>query len=295
VARAIRQAKAALAAGKNEEAAQAAAEAQALDRGNREARQILARIASIEREHVGRAAAMLTSAKSAAIAANARELTPGLFAAAEKQEAAAHDANARQQYAAAAARLEAAVTLYHSAEATARGEAEARAARARTAEEQRRLPAPPSPAPAPAKPDTATKAEPAATPPPAPLPSRSEPLSLPPQTRTARDAAAAILQRYVGALEHRDIAALKAVWPSLGGAQQSAMEAEFANARSIDVEFVDPKVDVSGNSATVTGRRRYSLRTRDGQQLHSETITTLTLRQVGNDWVIESVRHQATR
>ena len=120
-------------------------------------------------------------------------------------------------------------------------------------------------------------------------------MAVPPQTRTARDAASAILQRYIGALERRDIAALKAIWPSLGGAQQSAIEAEFGNARSIDVEFLDPKIDVAGASITITGHRRYSLRTRDGQQLRSDTMTTLSLRQAGSEWVIESVRHQATR
>ena len=132
---------------------------------------------------------------------------------------------------------------------------------------------------------------------PAPIPTlpRPEPVVLPPQTRTARDAGTAVLQRYIAALEHRDIAALKAVWPSLGGAQQAAIESEFANAREIEVEFVDPKIDVAGQTMTVSGRRRYSLRTRDGQQLRSDTITTLALRQVGNDWVIESVRHQAAR
>jgi serine/threonine-protein kinase len=129
----------------------------------------------------------------------------------------------------------------------------------------------------------------------APAPPRSEPVTLPPQTRTAREAGSAVLQRYIAALEHRDIAALKAVWPSLGGSQQAAIEAEFANAREIDVEFVDPKIDVAGQTMTVSGRRRYSLRTRDGQQLRSDTITTLALRQAGADWVIESVRHQAAR
>ena len=273
-------------------------DAAAAERQAHEEQQSLARIAA-EREHVARASTSLASAKSGAAAVNARELAPDLFAAAEKQEASAKDANARQQYAAAAARLEAAAALFRSAESTARSEADARAARARAAEEQRRqavpLPAPPAAAP----PATTTEppAAPAApvAPTPAPAPPPSEPVTLPPQTRTAREAGSAVLQRYIAALEHRDIGALKAVWPSLGGAQQAAIEAEFANAREIDVEFVDPKIDVAGQTMTVSGRRRYSLRTRDGQQLRSDTITTLALRQAGADWVIESVRHQTAR
>jgi len=283
----------------------AKADAAAAERQAREDRQSLARIAA-EREHVARASTSLANAKIGAAAVNARELAPDLFAAAEKQEASARDANARQQYAAAAARLEAAAALFRSAESTARSEVEARAARARAAEEQRHqaapLPAPPAGAPPATKPETPARTEPPAAPPPAPVapapapaPPRPEPVALPPQTRTARDAGSAVLQRYIAALEHRDIGALKAVWPSLGGAQQAAIESEFANAREIDVEFVDPKIDVAGQTMTVSGRRRYSLRTRDGQQLRSDTITTLALRQSGTDWVIESVRHQAAR
>ena len=104
---------------------------------------------------------------------------------------------------------------------------------------------------------------------------------------------AAVIDRYTSALQQRDLSALKAVWPTLAGAQQSAIESEFNNARSITVQFVDPKIDVSGSTATVTGVRRYGLQTRDGQQLRTETNTTLVLRQSANGWHIESVRHQA--
>ena len=109
----------------------------------------------------------------------------------------------------------------------------------------------------------------------------------------AEAAVAAVLERYTSALEQRDLAALKAVWPSLGGAQQTAIESDFNNARSISVQFVNPKIDVSGSTATITGVRRYGMQTRDGQQLRNEANTTLVLRQAGNGWHIESVRYQA--
>ena len=101
-----------------------------------------------------------------------------------------------------------------------------------------------------------------------------------------------VLQRYDSALEQRDVAALKAIWPGLSGGQQSAIETEFSNARSISVDLVGPRIQVTGQTATVVVRRVYQLRTRDNQQLRSETITTLTLRQSGTAWHIESVRHQ---
>lgn len=74
-----------------------------------------------------------------------------------------------------------------------------------------------------------------------------------------------------------------------------AIEADFGNARSIDVNLAEPQIDVSGSTATATVLRHYSLRTRDGQQLRSETITTVTLRQHSGGWLIESVRHRAAR
>jgi ketosteroid isomerase-like protein len=105
----------------------------------------------------------------------------------------------------------------------------------------------------------------------------------------------ATLRRYTAALEQRDIGALKAVWPGLTRAQQDAVEAEFANARSISVELASPRFEVNGTTATVTAVRHYSLRTRDGQQLRSDTTTTLTLRQQGTGWLIESVSHRPLR
>jgi hypothetical protein len=138
---------------------------------------------------------------------------------------------------------------------------------------------------------------PAVTPPasvPAPPPA-VEPIDVPPETRVARDAVLAVLAKYTSALEHRDIGAMKALWPGIGSREQSALESDFANASSISVSFDSPRVDVAGSRATITGRRHYSLRTRDGQNLRSETLTTLALRKSGADWVIDSVRHQAAR
>ena len=96
----------------------------------------------------------------------------------------------------------------------------------------------------------------------------------------------ATLRRYISALEQRDVNALKAVWPGLSRSQQAAVEAEFANARSIDVELASPKIDVAGQTATVSAVRHYSLNTRDGQQVRSDTSTTLTLRQAASGWVL---------
>jgi ketosteroid isomerase-like protein len=283
VARLNRQARASFEAGRHEEAEQQAREALALDRRNRVATELLARITAAERSHVATAVAAMDAAKAAAVAADARSLVPSLFSAAERQETLSREANTQQNYAAAAARMEAATTLFKTAETGARAELEARAARAQAAENRRRA--------------EAVRPEPTTVPPAAPVsppPPKPEPVPAPPASPVKAEAAVtAVLERYTSALEQRDLVALKAVWPSLGGAQQRAIEADFNNARSITVQFVNPKIDVSGSTATITGVRRYGMQTRDGQHLRNEANTTLVLRQAGNGWHIESVRFQA--
>jgi serine/threonine-protein kinase len=269
------------------------------------ATQIQERLKAVDQEHFKRATAAMRTARASAVSANAGATVPELFTAAETQERTARDAADKQQFAAAAARMEAAATLYANADASARLQQEARATRQREAEaaaraaeaSQLKLPE--------ASPRKAEQphVEPPVAPAPPPAPALPKPVETTPSKpaeatpaaddgRAARDAALAVLRRYTSALEHRDIAALKAIWPGLGGREQSAIETDFQNARSISVSFGSPKIDVSGASATVTGLRQYSLETRDRQALQSETVTTLTLKRVGNDWLIDSVRHR---
>jgi hypothetical protein len=290
----VRQARAAAAAAKSDEAARMAGQALAMDPGNQEAKQILASLKAADLEHMKRAAAALEPVKGAAIAAGASELASQLFAAAEKQEQSAAEAGSRQQYAMAAARLEAATSLFATAETTARQQADARA-RMKEAEAGRRAAEQAAASAEPVKPATPAPAPPPPSAPVAPSPARSETVAVPDETRLARDAALAVLRRYVSALEHRDIGALKAVWPGLQAREQNAIESEFDNARSVSVTFSNPRVEVTGTTATVSGLRQYALRTRDGQDLRSETLTTLALKRAGNDWVIDSVRHQPAR
>jgi serine/threonine protein kinase len=238
--------------------------------------------AAAERARAAAALAQMDAGKAAARSANAQELAPQLYAAAEREEARAREELKQQRFAGAAGRMDATATLFRSAASAAEAEAQAIAARARAAEESRR------------RADQAARQAPA----PAPAPVVPAPLPAPPPAPaqpTAQEAVAATLRRYTAALEQRDVAALKAVWPGLSRSQQAAVEAEFANARSINVELASPRIDVIGATATVTAVRHYSLSTRDGQQLRSDTSTTLTLRQAPGGWVIESVSHRPLR
>ena len=101
-----------------------------------------------------------------------------------------------------------------------------------------------------------------------------------------------VIGQYVRGLESRSLPTLKRVWPSLGGSQERAIQAEFANARTVETLFTDPRITIDGDITTVTGVRIYSLVTQDGQRLSSLTRTTMTLRRLGNAWVIERIVHQ---
>jgi serine/threonine protein kinase len=250
-------------------------------RQERAARQVREASTAADRQRATAAMAAIEAARAGADAVNGRELAAQLYTAAERQESLAREDLRQERFLAAAGRLDAAASLYKSAESAARAEADLRATRARIQEDNRR------------------RAEEAArTPPPAPRveprpePVRPEPVPAAPVSPPPQEAIAAVIDRYRAALEQRSMNALKAVWPGLSGAQQAAIESDFANARSIEVQLASPRITVSGGTATVVTRRQYQLRTRDGQQLRSESITTMTLRQSGSAWVIESVRYQ---
>ncbi len=111
----------------------------------------------------------------------------------------------------------------------------------------------------------------------------------------AERAIAEVLDRYARALESRTMARLKRVWPTLSGAHERAIEEEFRNSRSISVTLSEPRIELSGNRASVTVQRSYRLETRDGQRPQTDTLTVLALRREGEAWVIEDVRHQPRR
>jgi hypothetical protein len=104
-----------------------------------------------------------------------------------------------------------------------------------------------------------------------------------------------LIRRYEQALEARSVEALKRLWPSLEGAQETAIRQEFANTRRIDVEISNIDVAVSGQTATATFVRRYQLFTVDGQSPLRLSRTTLNARRNGGDWLIERVRFEAVK
>jgi len=145
------------------------------------------------------------------------------------------------------------------------------------------------PRPAPAAPPAAAPA-PVAAPPPPPAPT--------PAPAPVDNSAAAVqdlIARYKSALEARDLGALKQIWPALGGRQETAMKAEFDNARAIAVTLQGVNVSIAGNTATVTCRRDYVVTTSDRKTLNSATRMTMTLERKNGAWAIDNIRHEAAR
>jgi serine/threonine-protein kinase len=162
-------------------------------------------------------------------------------------------------------------------------------------------PAPSTPAAQPAAPQTEApvRPPPAAAPgPPIPPLTRNPPAAsqLPAASpRAAENEVLELVRRYEQALESRSLDALKRIWPSLQGVQETAVRQEFMHSRRIDVDIENVEVSISGATAIVTFTRRYQLTTTDGQRPLTNSRTTMNARQAGSEWQIERVRFEALR
>ena len=187
------------------------------------------------------------------------------------------------QFARAAARAVEAEAMYRGAEIEARAE---QTARERLRAESARPPVTEAPFWVP-RPE-----------PPQPEPPRADPPAAAARTEPAveaadpRDSIRAVLSQYVAALEARNIAALKTLWPSLAPSQERAIRSEFANARSVQVRLADPRIDVDGATATVSTMREYQIVTADGHRLATNTRMAMRMRRAGGAWVIEGITYQ---
>jgi hypothetical protein len=180
--------------------------------------------------------------------------------------------------------------LVRAVEADARFRAAEIEARARAAEERVRLADAPGTL---VRPSVTEAREAPAAPADSARPESRHPLRGPaPQVADVEETIRDVIAQYVSGLESRSMPALKRVWPTLRGTQERAIQTEFENARSVETRFKDPRITVNGDVTTVTGLRMHSLVTHDGQRLSAVTRTTMTLRRMGDAWVIERIVHQ---
>ncbi len=109
------------------------------------------------------------------------------------------------------------------------------------------------------------------------------------------EAISSSLQQYAAALQARDMAALKTVWPTLSGKQEEALRSEFMNAREIRVQLVEPDIRISGDSATVSARRVYVIQTLDGQKLETANRAFITMHKGAGTWLLDKIRFDPLR
>ena len=312
----LASARSSLALGRYDEASRAAAEVLGLDPGNTEAKRVMDEGAAGSRgKGAEEARTRMGRAKTAAMAAAAQTFATGPYNAALAAERDASSLYKRGRAADAMAKFWEAAGLFSSAEIAARTEAAARTERARVAAAERKAtdtaasqepapaPKPPQAPPPPVFPIPTTTGVPLPSvpapdvPPAAAKPTPTQPAAidtpLPPASPTS--GVSDLLDKYKAALESRSLDSLKRLWPSLSGAQESAIRAEFQNASHIEVAIINPQTTIRGNTATVTFLRRYQLQTVDRQHLRTETRTTMRLQRSGSTWIIEQMAFEPVR
>jgi serine/threonine protein kinase len=109
------------------------------------------------------------------------------------------------------------------------------------------------------------------------------------QPTGAEDRITDLVGRYKEALESRNLDQVKRLWPSLGGAAETALRQEFAHARQIAVGITDRRISVSGNAGSVSFVRTYGILTVEGQRLQSTSQAVMDVRRAGGSWVIDSI------
>jgi tetratricopeptide (TPR) repeat protein len=293
--------------GATSDAIQAAGEALALSPDNAEARHILEQAATrTSAPDAETARRRMAEARAAAGAARADKHAAPAFRNASRAAQDADRLYKAKRFADAASRYYEASGLFHGAEAAARvatapapAAAEARPAPpAQATELSPPAPAPASPVPAAPPPQVTTPVAPPVSPPvptslpiapPSAIPS-PPPAAETPAAVAAEERITELLGRYKDALEARSIDQLKRIWPSFGGAPETALRQEFQHATRIAVEVAEPQISVSGNTGKAIFIRRYSVVTVEGQRLQSTSQAVMDVKRTGSGWVIEAIR-----
>ncbi len=126
----------------------------------------------------------------------------------------------------------------------------------------------------------------------APAPAIAQPAAPPPPVEPplSPERANDLLRRYKAALEGRSLEQLKRIWPSLGGAGETAIRQEFQHASRITVDISEPQVTAAASTGRITFVRGYTLVTVDGQRLQSTSEAAMDVRRSGDGWLIDSIR-----
>jgi serine/threonine protein kinase len=150
-------------------------------------------------------------------------------------------------------------------------------------------PAGPEPPPAAAPPAaTTTDAPPPAKPAePAPRPAAPPPVESPPP-EDDDSLITRVIEGWARAIEHKDLAAYRALKPNMTAAEQRRIEEGFRAVSSQRVTITILGIEKRGTQAIVRLRRRDAIAV-DGRQQTTDTQQTITVARAGSSWVIRDI------
>jgi hypothetical protein len=122
----------------------------------------------------------------------------------------------------------------------------------------------------------------AAPPPPAAAASAS-------RSEGEREAVLAVVNGYAAAMEARNLAALRVLWPSLAGAQEAKIRSAFQFAKSVRVQLEVTDVQFGNGTAVVTCRRQMTVVTTEGQTAQNNQPAVFRLVKT-DGWKIEAIQ-----
>jgi serine/threonine protein kinase len=99
----------------------------------------------------------------------------------------------------------------------------------------------------------------------------------------------AALRRYHQAYTARDVDAVRQMYPALGSDQVEQLRKSFEAVTAYEVDLRQPRVEVSGNSATVRALVARRIVPRVGRPVTSEAETEFALQRDARGWVIVAV------
>ncbi|MBW8768852.1 MAG: protein kinase [Gemmatimonadetes bacterium] len=111
----------------------------------------------------------------------------------------------------------------------------------------------------------------------------------PPAPATAADVAP-VFESYARAIEARDIAAIRRVYPALTASQQHGFEQFFEAARKVDVTFRVASVEGSATTTEARVNGTYEYESSTGRVERQPVSFVATLRRDGSTWRLVSVR-----
>jgi serine/threonine-protein kinase len=123
--------------------------------------------------------------------------------------------------------------------------------------------------------------------PPAPV---SPPPAPPRQELVIASELTALLGEYARAIESRDLAAIRTVYPGISEEQQRGFRSFFATVRGLKATFSVGTVSVDGNTASAPVSGSYDYTDATGKLLHQTLGFRATFRRDGTRWRISSTR-----